>query len=157
MTIRQREPTKALFLNFKLSQSFTKLRWRTFMFVYRIKVMVFNTTSKKISAISWRSDLLVEETGVNHRPVASHWQTLSHNVLSSTPRHEWGSNSQLKWWYATFAQVVVIRNSSRLSPNEKTSSDMNSILCTAWLMKSHDITMEDRHPRNVGFSHQGYA
>jgi hypothetical protein len=33
-----------------------------------------------------------------HRPVASHWQTLSHNVLSSTPRHEWGSNSQLKWW-----------------------------------------------------------
>ena len=23
-----------------------------------------------------------------HRPVASHWQTLSHNVVSSTPRHE---------------------------------------------------------------------
>jgi hypothetical protein len=22
----------------------------------------------------------------------------SHNVFSSTPRHEWGSNSQLKWW-----------------------------------------------------------
>jgi len=22
----------------------------------------------------------------NHRPVASHWQTLSHNVVSSTPR-----------------------------------------------------------------------
>ena len=37
------------------------------------------------------SVLLVEETGVpreNHRPVASHWQTLSHNVVSSTPRHE---------------------------------------------------------------------
>jgi hypothetical protein len=34
------------------------------------------------------SVLLVEETGVpreNHRPVASHWQTLSHNVISSTP------------------------------------------------------------------------
>jgi hypothetical protein len=34
---------------------------------------------------------LVEETGVpgeNHRPVASHRQTLSHNVVSSTPRHE---------------------------------------------------------------------
>ena len=31
---------------------------------------------------------LVEETGVsrkNHRPVASHWQTLSHNVALSTP------------------------------------------------------------------------
>jgi hypothetical protein len=33
---------------------------------------------------------IVEETGVpgeNHRPVASHQQTLSHNVISSTPRH----------------------------------------------------------------------
>ena len=48
--------------------------------------------------ISWRSVLLVEETrlhGENHRPLASHWQTLSHNVVSSTPRHERGSNSQL--------------------------------------------------------------
>ena len=43
-----------------------------------------------ISAISWQSVLLVEETGVpeeNHRPVASHWQTLSHNVVSSTSCH----------------------------------------------------------------------
>ena len=41
--------------------------------------------------------LLVEETevpGENHRPVASHGQTLSHNVVSSTPRNERGSNSQ---------------------------------------------------------------
>ena len=33
----------------------------------------------------------MEETGVprgNHRPVESHWQTLSHNVVSSTPYHE---------------------------------------------------------------------
>jgi hypothetical protein len=37
-----------------------------------------------ISAISWRSDLLVEETGwrgENHRPAESHWQTWSHNVV----------------------------------------------------------------------------
>jgi hypothetical protein len=42
---------------------------------------------------------MVEETGVpgeNCLPVASHWQTLSHNVVSSTPRHEHSSNSQLK-------------------------------------------------------------
>ena len=60
--------------------------------------MVLNATFNNISAISWRSALFVEETGVpveNHRPVASHWQTLSHNVASSTPRHERGSNSQL--------------------------------------------------------------
>jgi hypothetical protein len=41
---------------------------------------------------------LVEETGLpgdNQWPVASHWQTLLHNVVSSTPHHEQGSNSQL--------------------------------------------------------------
>ena len=48
--------------------------------------------------ISWWSVLLVVEKrvpGENHRPVASHWQTCSHNVVSSTPRHERDSNSQL--------------------------------------------------------------
>jgi hypothetical protein len=34
-----------------------------------------------ISVISWRSVLLVGETGENPRPVTSHWQTLSHNVV----------------------------------------------------------------------------
>jgi hypothetical protein len=37
--------------------------------------MVFNATFNNISAISWWSDLLVEETevpGENHRPAASH-------------------------------------------------------------------------------------
>jgi hypothetical protein len=40
-----------------------------------VMVMVFNTTFNNISVISWRSVLLVEETGVpeeNHRPAASH-------------------------------------------------------------------------------------
>ena len=60
--------------------------------------MVFNAILNNISAMSWRSILLVEETGVhgeNHRPVASHRQTLSHNVVLSTASHEWDSNSQL--------------------------------------------------------------
>jgi len=51
--------------------------------------MVFNTTFKNNSVLSWRSILLIEETGVtgeNHRPTASHGQTLSHNVVSSTYR-----------------------------------------------------------------------
>jgi ABC-type uncharacterized transport system permease subunit len=34
--------------------------------------MVFNATFNNISVISWRSALLVEETGENHRPAASH-------------------------------------------------------------------------------------
>ena len=55
----------------------------------RVRVMVFNATVNNISVISWRSVLLVEKTGVpgeNHRPVTIHWQTLSHNVASSTSR-----------------------------------------------------------------------
>ena len=47
-------------------------------------LMVFNATFNNISVISWRSVLLVEETrgpGENHRPVTSHWQTWSHNVV----------------------------------------------------------------------------
>jgi hypothetical protein len=48
---------------------------------FLVWLMVFNATFNTISAISWRSVLLVEETGENHRPVANHWQTLSHNVV----------------------------------------------------------------------------
>ena len=39
------------------------------------RFMVFNTTFNNISVLSWRSVVLVEDTGVpteNHRPVASH-------------------------------------------------------------------------------------
>ena len=50
-------------------------------------VMAFNATFSNISVILWWSVLLVEETGENHRPVASHWQTLSHDVVSTTPHH----------------------------------------------------------------------
>ena len=59
--------------------------------------MVFIATFNNISAILYQSVLLVEETREkeeNYRPAASHWQTLSHNVASSTPRHERDSNSQ---------------------------------------------------------------
>jgi hypothetical protein len=63
-------------------------------------VMVSYVTFNNISIISytWQSILWVEETWVpeeNYRPVASHWQILSHNVASNTPRHERNSNSQL--------------------------------------------------------------
>jgi hypothetical protein len=55
----------------------------------RLWVMVFNTTFTNISVKSWRSVFLVAETGEpgeNHRPEASHWQTLWHNVVSGKPR-----------------------------------------------------------------------
>jgi hypothetical protein len=53
------------------------------------------------TVISWRSVLLVEETGVpreNHWLAASHWQTLSHNVVSSTLRHERGFVTKSVWY-----------------------------------------------------------
>ena len=54
--------------------------------------MVFNVTFNNIFSYIVRSVLLVEETGVpgeNHRPVASHRQTISHNDVSSTPQQMW--------------------------------------------------------------------
>ena len=46
-------------------------------------LMVFNVTFNNISAISWQTVLLMEETEgprENHRPVKSHWQTF-HRML----------------------------------------------------------------------------
>ena len=52
----------------------------------KVRFMVFYATFNNISVISWRSVLLVDETG--------YWQTLSHGV-SITPHHERDLNSQL--------------------------------------------------------------
>ena len=57
--------------------------------------MVFNATFINISVISWRSVLLVEETGgprEKHILATSHGQNVSHNV--GTPRPDRDSNSQ---------------------------------------------------------------
>ena len=54
-------------------------RWKGLPSLIKVCLMVFNTTFNNI--------LLVEETGEpgeSHRPVASHWQTLSHNVVHLT-------------------------------------------------------------------------
>ena len=54
-----------------------------------VRFMIFNATFINISVILWPSVLLVEKTSVpggHHRPVASHWQTLSHNVVLRPPR-----------------------------------------------------------------------
>jgi hypothetical protein len=61
-----------------------------FIQVVRSMVMVLNATFNNSSVLSWSLILLVEETGgpgINHRLAASDWQTLSHNVVSSTGSH----------------------------------------------------------------------
>jgi len=52
------------------------------IFTYILKwVWVFNAIFNNISVISWQSVFMVEEAGENHWPVASHYQTLSHNEV----------------------------------------------------------------------------
>ena len=55
---------------------FTDHTIRSYLAFHSVCLMVFNVTFNNISVISWRSVLLVEETGgpgENHRPVASQW------------------------------------------------------------------------------------
>jgi signal transduction histidine kinase len=75
------------FYSYLLNTNLLGFHWYYQTMVW-FRFMVFNTTFNNISAISWQSILLVEETRENHWPVASHWQTLLDNVVSSTPHHE---------------------------------------------------------------------
>jgi hypothetical protein len=64
-------------------------KWDELTDITRVNVTVFNATISNISVASLLSILLMEETGVpgeNNRPVVSHRQTLSLNVVSSSPR-----------------------------------------------------------------------
>jgi hypothetical protein len=78
--------------------------------------MVFNAPFNNISVISWRSVLLVEETGIsgeNEWPATSHRQTWSHNVVSSTPRlsgirtHNVSHNPNPQYEISTLYLVLV--------------------------------------------------
>ena len=79
------------------NKRYRKTKWATLSIMLRLRFMVLNTTFNSMSVISWRTILFVDETGENQRYVASHWQILSYNVVSSTPRHEWDSgNSEIR-------------------------------------------------------------
>ena len=94
----------------------------------RVGITVFKATFNNISVISWQSVLMVEETrvhGENHRPTTSHWQTLSHNVILSSPRlsgvrthnvsgdrHYWTGN--YKFTYHTITSTTVPLQKSEL-------------------------------------------
>jgi len=56
-----------------------------------VRVILLNATFNKISVISWGKPEYLEKTS-NLLQVTE--KTLSHNVVSSTPHHEQGSNSQ---------------------------------------------------------------
>ena len=90
------------------------------------RFMVCPATFKNISVIWWRSVLLVE-----HRPVASNWQTLSHTIVSSTARHERDSNSQLRWWWALIVHVVVNPTTIRSRPRRPLHQNGLKMCCVA--------------------------
>jgi hypothetical protein len=93
--------------------------------------MVFDAIFNNISVISRWSVLLVENTGVpgkNHRPVANHWQTLSHNVVSShwqTLSHNVVSNH-----WQTLSHNVVSSHWQTLSHN---------VVSNHWQTLSHNV------------------
>ena len=111
--------------------------------------MVFKATFNNISVISWRSVLLVEETGIpeeNHLPVVSHWQTLSHNVVSNILRHERESNSQLPYDHdhddPLQRYVTLLWRYYMLHVNQLYISVISSHLKYCWIMKwFHNLTL----------------
>jgi hypothetical protein len=68
-------------------------------------------TFNNISVILWWSILLVEETGVpgaTHRPAASHWQTSSHNIVSSTSHHEQDSITHTMMILVILSIILIV-------------------------------------------------
>ena len=93
--------------------------------------MVFNATFNNIPFISWRSVLLVEETGVpgeNHWPAASHWQTLSHIEYTSP------------WTGFVLTPLVVIDND-----------------CTASCKYNYHVILDRQQSKGTACSDRGYG
>ena len=108
--------------------------------------MVFNATFNNISVISWRSVLFVEETGENHRPVASHWQTLSHNVVHLAMSEIWMHISGDRHWLQELAledKDIKIQDMTRI--NCRTNEGMTKCLkFTSKLGEKKDDSSVDR-------------
>ena len=102
-------------LYFTLEQLSINISW--ILSIYLVCLMMFNATFNNITVISWWSVLLVEETGVpveNHRPVVSHWQTLSHNgVHLSLIEIRPHNNSGDIHWLHTVVNPTTIRSRHR--------------------------------------------
>ena len=100
--------------------------------------MVVNVIFNNISAIWWRLVSLAEETGVrgeNHRPDASHWQTLSHNIVSRTPRQQRYLNSQ--------TAIIVFKQSLNYHERSNVTTIFSKIMANIYLQVQWLIGMLD--------------
>ena len=124
--------------------------------------MVFSATFSNISVISWRVVLLVGETGVsgeNYRSATSHWQTLSHNVVSSIPRLSRIRTHNVKTYAlwrigvmvlsATFSNISVISWPSVLMVEETRVPGENHQLSQALSRNVVSRFVSWRHHHNV--------
>ena len=88
---------------------------------------------------SRRSVLLVKETGVpgkKHQSVASHWQTLSRNVISSTPRHKRDSSSTKS--YISIVCLSIVR------PMCPRYGNLLEVVDGNWMLREPDRTTRSR-------------
>jgi hypothetical protein len=89
---------------------FSFYQYFTYYFVTMVWFMVLNATFNNISVISWRSVLLVEETGKNHRPVATDKLKISLSV------QQWKTRSffTTSYYYKHKCRISVINRISTL-------------------------------------------
>ena len=79
---------------------------------YTLVFIVLYATFNNISVISCWSMFMVGESGAsweNHRPVARHWQIVSHNIVSSTPHNVSGD----RHWLWLVIHITTIRSRAR--------------------------------------------
>jgi hypothetical protein len=91
--------------------------------------MVFNVTFNNISAISWQSVLLMEDTevpGESHWPGASHWQTVSYKIVYRV---------HLAWAKFELTTLVVIG----IDSIGNCKSNYHTITTTTTLWKSENV------------------
>ena len=118
-----------------------------FIWKKKVRVMVYgvNTIFNNNSVKSWRSVLLMEKTEVlreNHRPAASHWQTLSHDVVSSTQKN--GKEKKRECWNNLYWASMLLHSFSLCHGGRR----------SRWLKKTTVLWKFTDKPYGIG-SYQG--